>query len=359
MPACRRPARPARTAAFVLAVVLSAACGGPADAPELGTVRVGAGPDAESLLLAETMVALLELRGVPAEVVGFSDARDSRRALELADVELRVGYSGEAWLEVLGLPDPPGDPWQSVEAVREHDLDRGIVWLVPTGDDAGDDARDQDPGAADGDVDGGAADGAQGSAAVTASLPNATFAFVVAGPPAVDADLRTVSQLAARLAERPEATVCVDGEFGERPDGLRAVLAAYSVRSDRPFLAADPAEAVLGVVAGDCLAGLTTATDGAAWRAGLVPLLDDLAVFPAFVPLPQVRLDVLETRPELAAALRPLVTELATSDLARANGRVLAGLARADVATELSLLLSERAARDGGGDTTREDAAED
>lgn len=363
MPVRRRPARPARAVVFVLGVVLAAACGGPADAPELGIVRVGAGPDTESLLLAETMVALLDARGVPAEVVGFADARDSRRALELADVELRVGYSGEAWLEVLGLPDPPGDPWQSVEAVREHDLDRGIVWLVPTGDDAGDDAgvdaRDEEEAvAADGGADIAADGGAEGAAAAIASLPNATFAFVVAGPPAVDADLRTVSQLAARLAERPDATVCVDGEFGERLDGLRAVLAAYSVRSDRPFLAADPAEAVLGVVAGDCLAGLTTATDGAAWRAGLVPLVDDLAVFPAFVPLPQVRLDVLETRPELAAALRPLVTELTTSDLARANGRVLAGLARVDVATELARLLSERAALEGTSDTERANAEE-
>lgn len=322
-----------RRAAFPLALALAGAllsgCGGGPSAPEAVAVRVGAGPDAESLVLAETVVALLEARDVEAEVVAFADARDSRRALELADVELRVGYSGEAWLEVLGRPDPPGDPWQSIEAVRAHDLERGIVWLVPTSGDGGPAEPDR-PDEAD---------------VPTVDLPNATFAFVVAGPPAVDADLRTVSQLAARLAERPDATVCVDGEFGERPDGLRAVLAAYSVRSDRPFLAADPAEAVLGVVAGDCLAGLTTSTDGAAWRAGLVPLVDDLGVFPAFVPLPQVRLDVLEARPELAAALRPLATELTTADLARANGRVLAGVARRAVADELAVVLTERAVR--------------
>lgn len=291
-------------------------CAAP-DAAEPPVLRVGAGPDAESLLLAESVVVLLAARDIGAEVVAFADPRDSRRALELGDVEVRIGYSGETWLEVLGRPDPPGDAWRSIEAVREHDLARGIVWLAP-------------PGLAP-----------PGSAPSGPDLPpaNATFAFVVAGPPAVDADLRTVSQLAARLAERPEARVCVDREFGERPDGLRAVLAAYSVRSDRPFLAAGPTEAVLGVVEGACLAGLTTATDGLAWRLGLVPLVDDLGVFPAFVPLPQVRADALAAEPELRAALGPLVAGLTTAELGRANGRVELGEEPTLVAGELATRL--------------------
>jgi osmoprotectant transport system substrate-binding protein len=319
--ACARRRRPTGLARVVLvtAVLVVAGCAGPRAADGPTVLRVGAGPDAESLLLAETVVVLLERGDVPAEVVAFADARDSRRALELGDVALRIGYSGETWLEVLGRAEPPGDVWRSIEAVREHDLGRGIVWLVPEA--SVDLGTDRPPA-------------------------NATFVFAVAGPPSVDADLRTVSQLAARLAERPEARVCVDREFGERPDGLRAVLAAYSVRSDRPFLAADPTEAVLGVLAGECLAGLTTATDGAAWRAGLVPLVDDLAVFPAFVPLPQVRADVLAAAPGIRGALAPLVSGLTTAELARANGRVLAGVDAEDVAAELVLRLDLRAAAD-------------
>src|SRR5690606_33570410 len=142
---------------------------------------------------------------------------------------------------------------------------------------------------------------------------NATFAFVVAGPPSVDADLTTLSQLAARLSERPDAVLCVDEEFAERRDGLRAVLAAYSVRSDQPVLALDPDEAVRGVMSGACLAGLTTATDGAAWRAGLRPLVDDLRVFPAFVPLPQVRDAAAEEHRSLRSAIGPMSAELTTA----------------------------------------------
>jgi glycine betaine/choline ABC-type transport system substrate-binding protein len=279
-------------------------------------IRVAAGPDAETVLLAHTMARLLELSDLPAEVVPFAEARDARQALELGDVDVRPGYTGEAWLETLGRDDPPGDPAASFLAVRDHDLEHGIRWLRPRFVEG----VDQPPA-------------------------NATFAFVVQGPPSVDADLRTMSQLASRLAERPDERVCVDREFGARPDGLRAVLEAYSMRSDRPFLAAGPEEAVLGVAAGDCLAGLTTATDGAAWRAGLRPLVDDLKVFPAFVPLPQIRTDALRERGAIQVALGPMAAQLTTARLGAWNARVVAGEPIEEVADDAARTLLELANR--------------
>lgn len=279
-------------------------------------LRVGSGPDAETALLAQTLVELLEIGGLPAEVVGFSDALDARQALELGAVDVRPAYTGEAWLETLGQPDPPGDPLQSYLAVREHDREEDILWMRPRF------------------LDG-----------ITEAPANATFAFVVAGPPSIDADLTTVSQLATRLSERPDATICVDEEFASRNDGLRAVLAAYSVRSDQPVLAAEPEEAVLGVAAGDCLAGLTTATDGEAWRLGLRPLIDDLEVFPAFVPLPQVRQDVAANHPLLRGAIAPMATQLTTELLGAANAQVVVGASLEEVAAELARELLVRAGR--------------
>jgi osmoprotectant transport system substrate-binding protein len=279
-------------------------------------VRVAGGPDAEATLLAHVLATMLERNGIDAEVVAFSSARDARQALELGEVELRPAYTGETWLETLGRADPPGDPRESYAAVRRHDEAEGLVWLRPRFGDGIDEAP-----------------------------ANATFAFVVAGPPAVDADLRTMSQLAARLSEQPEARVCVDREFGSRPDGLRAVLAAYSVRSGREYLAADPQEAVAGVLAGDCLTGLTTATDGAAWAAGLVPLVDDLRVFPAFVPLPQVREDAIVARPEIRMAVTPMAAQLTTALLGRWNAQVLRGELLEAVAAEAAEVLYDRAGR--------------
>jgi osmoprotectant transport system substrate-binding protein len=305
----------------LLLVVLATACsavgvGASASAPDdpaHDPIRVASAPDAETALLAHTLASLLELSGMPAEVVSFSDARDARQALELGDVDVRPGYTGETWLETLGRDNPPSDPEASFLAVRDHDDAEGIVWLRPR---------------------------------FSEGFPaNATFAFVVQGPPSADADLRTMSQLAARLAERPDARVCVDREFGARPDGLRAVLEAYSMRSDRPFLAAGPEEAVLGVAAGDCLAGLTTATDGGAWAAGLRPLVDDLRVFPAFVPLPQIRTDLLDDHPAAKVALGPMAAQLTTALLGGWNARVVAGEPIEEVADLAARELLTRARR--------------
>jgi glycine betaine/choline ABC-type transport system substrate-binding protein len=168
---------------------------------------------------------------------------------------------------------------------------------------------------------------------------NATFAFFVAGPPSADADLRTLSELSLRLSEQPQLSLCVDTEFGRRGDGLAALLSAYSVRRDRPFLAADPAEALGRVLAGECIAGLSHATDGRAWRAGMHPLVDDLRFFPAFVPAPVVRTATLEVTPGLEQALRPLLDGLSTGMLGRANGAVAAGQGVEQVALDLVVQL--------------------
>lgn len=289
--------------------------------PVAAPLRVGAGPDAESALLAHTMAALLALEEVPAEVVSFADARDTRQALTLGDVDLRPAYTGETWLETLGRADPPGDPRTSFEEVRAADLQRGLVWFRP-----------RFLGGLDG------------------PPANATFAFVVAGPPSVNADLTTMSQLASRLSADPDATLCVDPEFASRPDGLRAVLAAYSVRSDQPVLAAPPEDAVRGVVLGECIAGLTTATDGAAWQAGLRPLADDLQVFPAFVVLPHARRATMMGRPGISVALSPMASQLTTALLGEWNARVVAGEPLEQVAEDAAAELARRAGRGEGAD---------
>jgi osmoprotectant transport system substrate-binding protein len=315
----RRSGRSGRRRALpvaVTAVVLLLAVGCASQRVDVPIVRIATGPDPESVLLATTALDLLEAGGFEAEVVLFSDARSARQAIEFGDVDVHIAYSGEVWLD-LGRANPPGDALGSIEAVGAADLERGIVWLLP--------ARPADP------------DGLEQVPA------NATFAFFVAGPPAVDADLRTLSQLSVRLSERPDASICVDSEFGRRPDGLAAMLSAYSVRRDRPFLAADPVQAVLGVLAGDCIAGLSHATDGRAWRAGLQPLVDDLRFFPAFVPAPTVRRELLAARPLVADALAPLVGELSTGLLGRANARVDAGRSVTAVASELAQELRLRA----------------
>ncbi len=306
--------RPLLAAVVTLMCVAVIACAAPPDDNDNAAIRIAASADAESSLVAHTMVALLDDEGISADIVTFADSRDALQALMLGEVDVRVGYSGESWLESLARPNPTGDPYESFLAVRDYDERRGIIWLRPR-----------------------FVDGIDGPPA------NATFAFVVQGPPGADADLATMSQLASRLSAQPDAVVCVDQEFASRADGLAAVLAAYSVRADRPFLAATPEEAVLGVAAGDCIAGLTTATDGLAWGRGLRPVEDDLGVFPAFVIAPQLRAAILDEHPEARSALSPIATRMTTTMLGRWNARVVAGESLETVAGDAAAEL--RAAR--------------
>ncbi|MFP5309340.1 MAG: glycine betaine ABC transporter substrate-binding protein [Actinomycetes bacterium] len=269
------------------------------DGSGLAPVLVGTGPEPESRLLAHVLAELLRAARVPAVVDELADRADARRALELGDVDVLPAYTGEAWLEVLGRADPPSDQRQSFARVRERDEDRGLLWQRPVFATAR--GPEQPPA-------------------------DATFALVVQGPPGVHGDLRTVSQLAARLAQLPEPALCVDPEFAARRDGLGAVLDAYSVsRATLEVVPATPDLAVVGVAEGECVAGLTTATDGTAWALGQQPLVDDLGVFPAFVVTAIVRDGVREDRPGVLAALAPFGSGLTTERLGEWNGRVAAG----------------------------------
>ena len=274
---------------------------------DVPALRVASGPEAEAQLLARTVGALLAEEGIAADPLALADGRSVRQAIELGDVDVAVVYSGEEWLTSLGRADPPADALEGLEVLAAADRPRGLVWLLP------------DQGAVGGGV-----------------PADATFAFFVAGPPSVHADLRSLSELSLRLSEQPGLSLCVDTGFAQGSDGLPALLSTYSVRRDRPFIAADPVEAVRRVRDGDCVAGLSSATDGRAWGAGLRPLTDDLRFFPAFVPAPVVRAGALIEVPRIGAALRPLVDGLSTAVLGRANARVVAGEDPQVVAEELA-----------------------
>jgi len=299
-----RATRPTSLLALLLLAAGLLGCG-PGEDPDAGPtsapVLVGAWPEPEARLLAEIAAGLVTAADGGAQVVVLADADAARRALELGDVAVLPAYTGEAWLEVLGRADPPSDPATSLARVREFDERDGLRWLSPPIGDVED---------------------------LTSPPADATFAFVVspAAVPAGEDPPGTLSQLAGLLGRLERPTLCVEPGFAQRADGLAAVLQAYSVARDQvQVLGVPPADAVAGVLAGECDAGLTTATDGQVWRAGLQPLVDDLGVFPAFVPTLVVDEDALAARPSLAVELRPLVAALTTASLGGWNGRVAAG----------------------------------
>lgn len=117
---------------LVLAVLVTACAAPPVDEgpPPL---RIAVGPDPEAALLARTAGVLAGDADVPVELLELADVRSERQAVELGDADLYVGYSGQAWLEVLGRADPPADPTAGLAVVAAADRARDLVWLVPGG----------------------------------------------------------------------------------------------------------------------------------------------------------------------------------------------------------------------------------
>ncbi|MFN2556089.1 MAG: glycine betaine ABC transporter substrate-binding protein [Nitriliruptorales bacterium] len=303
----RRKLRVRRLPILVLAVLMVVACGLPQGVAQTGRepVRIGTGPEREATLLANILAKLLEANDVPAEVVAFGHSRDARQALELRGVDVLPSYTGAVGIDEYGWSSAEGDVRNSFERVKRADEENGLVWLPPT-------------------------------------QANATFAFVVAGPPARMARLQTLSQLASYANDDPDARLCVDPEFAERPDGLETLARIYSLRDDilvRQVLRVSPADTVGRVERGECSAGLVTATDGQAWVAGLQPVQDDLKAFPAFVVAPVVTVELRASRPEVLDALAPFGEAVTTTRLAQWNGRVILGEPVESVASSASARL--------------------
>lgn len=270
-----------------LALLLSA-CSAGGGRPE--AVVLGVGSTDEQRVLAALTVAVLERAGVATTVrSGLGGTVGLRREALRRRIDVWWDYTGAAWALGMGEQAPPADPVESFQRVERADEDRGIVWVEP-------------------------------------SAANATLALFVRGdtlPP--DGSPRGLSWLAGELSSG-QARLCADADFVRRRGGLDALAEAYAIGMDRlQVSAADEATAIERVAAGTCFAGLATATSGAARTAGLVPVTDELGIFPAFVVAPVARAAVLARQPEAEEALTLLARALDTRVLGELNAQVEAG----------------------------------
>lgn len=268
-------------------MMLAAACRAPA---ERDTVVLGVGSTAEQHVLAALTLVALDRAGFAVDVrVDLGGTSGLRREAGRADIDLFWDYTGAAWALGLGEHAPPADPLESYERVRRADEDLGLVWLEPT-------------------------------------TANATLALFVRADDLPGADEPRGMTWLAGVLSGGDVPLCADPDFMRRPGGLEALAEAYAIGRDRLALVnAVEEEAVELVAEGECFAGLATATNGRARELGLMPVTDDLRIFPAFVVGPVVREAVLEALPGIADALQPVVRVLDTQALAELNARVEAG----------------------------------
>jgi osmoprotectant transport system substrate-binding protein len=285
----------ARVVALCLGLAVLGACVPWASGGER-VLRVGAGAGVEQRVLAELAVAALRDAGIRAEAVETGgDTRALRGAVAREEIDLYWDYTGAAWSLSLGQQVPEVDPVESFRRVEQEDRGSGLRWLGP-------------------------------------SRANATLALFVRAADVAEPD-RTLSWLAGRLSQSdpgPPLRLCADPAFVEREGGLPSLAAAYAIDEAVDVEPADEDAAIRRVASGDCFAGLATATSGPARAAQLVPVADDLTVFPAFVVAPVVRQETLDRVPGLEGALAPALERLTTEDLAALNA--LAGEEQADLA---------------------------
>ncbi len=289
-------ALPSLLAGLLTAVLLTVACTDGSGRPE---VRLGVGATVEQRALAGLTRVTLEELGLEVRVVpDIGDTVDVRAMMLDGDLDLYWDYTGAAWSLGLGRAQPSADPRESFEAVRAADVANGLRWYGPT-------------------------------------QANATLALFVRAAERPADDAGTMSWLAGQLATVPGG-LCADEDFLNRPAGYAALADAYAIATTSvSTVAAGEAKAITSVASGECYAALATATSGTAVSAGLLPVIDDQGVFPAFVVAPVVREGGRADTEAITQALDEVSARIGTLDLAELNARVTAGEDPAEAAADL------------------------
>ncbi|MDN7717245.1 glycine betaine ABC transporter substrate-binding protein [Burkholderia gladioli] len=273
-----------------LAVVLAAASLGTlASAPAAAqALTVGGKNFTEQYVLAEITSQYLRARGYTIQSRTGLGSVLLRSALENGQIDVMWDYTGTAALVYDKIKEklPPDEMYRRVKAI---DARRGLVWL-------------------------------------DASPLNNTYALALPAEIARKTGIRTISQLAAKIAADPKGTrhtFGMDAEFANRPDGLKPLEAAYHLNFSRSETKQMDSGLVYTALRNNQLTiGLVYTTDGRVKGFGIVPLEDDLHFFPPYNATPVVREPVLKAHPKLAVQLNALSAALNNDVMLEMNKRV-------------------------------------
>jgi len=185
-----------RTATAVLSVgLLTAACsGGDADADSDGeggseldgvSITVGSKDFTENILIGQMIAQALAAEGADVtDETNLGGTSVNRTALLAGEIDVYPEYDGTAWTVHLGQQDPSGDRQELYDVTSAMDLaDNGIRW-------------------------------------VGLSPFNDTYGFAANGDLAEAEGGFDLQAMADYMAATPDASLCMETEFPDRPDGL-------------------------------------------------------------------------------------------------------------------------------------------
>ncbi|MEV5719883.1 glycine betaine ABC transporter substrate-binding protein [Amycolatopsis mediterranei] len=235
-------------------------------------VTVGSKDFTENIILAYMTEMALTATG--AEVVDLSDIKgsnSSRQALLSGQTDVTWEYTGTGWINYQGneLPVPGGEKAQYEATAKADEEKFGVTWL-------------------------------------NYSPLNDQYAFAVTEAYGAKNNLKTTSDLAAFIKQKPDQAVfCLETEFTSRQDGFPAAVKAYGFQN--PTVKNFGIGTIYSAVAsGTCPVGEVFTTDGRISGLNLRVLEDDKKAFPQYNAVATLRTEWLKQHPEVRAPLEKI-----------------------------------------------------
>ncbi|MFV8187941.1 glycine betaine ABC transporter substrate-binding protein [Streptomyces sp. AF1B] len=242
----------------------------------------------EQLILGAIMGIAFEAAGADVlDRTGIQGSIGSREAVKSGDADGGYEYTGTAWITYLGNSKPIVDPHKQWEAVRDADLKNGMTWLP-------------------------------------ASKLDNTYALAMNQANYKKYRTRTLSQVAALAKKDPGAvTLCVEGEFANRADGLPGMEKAYGMNIPaKNATQMDTGIIYTQVAKGKCTYGEVFTTDGRIKSMNLVVMADDKHFFPNYNVAPMINTKTLKKWPAIAGVLDPITKKLDNNVARTLNAKV-------------------------------------
>jgi osmoprotectant transport system substrate-binding protein len=249
------------------------------------TIVVGGKNFTEQQLMAEMTNQLLQAKGFKTDKRAGLGTAPLRQAQEAGQVHVYWEYTGTSLITFNKITDKL-DAQATYAKVKELDAAKGLVWLNP-------------------------------------SKANNTYALAMRRADAEAKNIKSLSDLAAKVKGGEALKFASNAEFYSRPDGLAPLQQTYGFEFGRENVVRMDTGLVYQALRDKQVdVGLVFATDGRVPAFDFVILADDKGYFPSYALTPVVRKEVLDKNPKLADILNSLSAKLDDSTMAKLNASV-------------------------------------
>lgn len=252
-------------------------------------IRVGSKEFTEQLILGKLLVLLLRDAGFEVEdMTGYGGTALLRQMLESGEIDLYPEYTGTATSVHHQIPVTalPTTATRAYVLAKSLDAPQGLVWLDHM-------------------------------------AFNNTYTLL-ARQELIDDGIQSIDDLAVYMnANDAPLTICVEGEFYARPDGLDGLQALYGFAfPEENIFVVETGDVYEKLRDGECDLAEGFSTDGRINAWDFIPLEDSLAFFPFYNPAPVVRQNILDLHPELGPLLNQLSDLLDETTMSQLNAQV-------------------------------------